>query len=116
MTIKPSPCSEVSEQILKIAHRTERPDSELVQLREQNTALDAKCAELEKRLKDMQRMCLGYQEEFAVLRKDASRYKWLSAYFVSDDTEHDDAIVSASSFGVDALHAAIDAAMQKEQS
>ena len=50
------------------------------------------------------------------LRKDAERYKWLSAYFVSDDTEHDDAIVSASSLGIDALHAAIDAAMQKEQS
>jgi hypothetical protein len=44
------------------------------------------------------------------------RYRWIATYFASNDTEHDDAIVSASTFGVEALQAAIDAAMQKEQS
>jgi hypothetical protein len=54
------------------------------------------------------------ERENAELRKDADRYRWLATYFVSDSTEHDDAIVSASTFGTDALNAAIDAAMKEQ--
>jgi hypothetical protein len=38
--------------------------------------LEQENAILEKRLKEIQNMCLGYQEEHAELGKDAERYRW----------------------------------------
>ena len=46
------------------------------------------------------------------LRKDAARYQWLVAYFVSDSTNFDDAIVDASEVGTEQVTAVIDAAME----
>jgi hypothetical protein len=54
------------------------------------------------------------ERENAELHRDAERYRWLATYFVSDSTEHDDAIVAASEFGIDNLNAAIDKAMKEQ--
>ena len=50
-------------------------------------------------------------DEIERLRKDAARYQWLVAYFVSDRTDQDDAIVAASEVDVAQVTAVIDAAM-----
>ena len=39
--------------------------------------LEQENAILEKRLKEIQSMCLGHQEEHAGLSKDAERYRWI---------------------------------------
>ena len=49
--------------------------------------------------------------KLAEVEKDAARYQWLVAYFVSDGTEHDDAIVAASEVDVASVTAVIDDAM-----
>jgi hypothetical protein len=49
------------------------PDAaRVIQLERENAAL-------EKRLQEIQRMCLGYQEEHAGLRKDAQRLNFVEA-------------------------------------
>lgn len=50
--------------------------------------------------------------EYKRLLQDALRYQWLVAYFVSDRTDQDEAIVAASAIGVDHVTAVIDAAME----
>lgn len=59
-------------------------------------------------------LCEIRAKEIERLRADAARYQWLVAYFVSDDTEHDDAIITAS-VDVAGVTAVIDAAMEAKQ-
>lgn len=50
-------------------HRADALKQRIEQLERENAAI-------EKRLQEIQRMCLGYQEEHAGLRKDAERWKF----------------------------------------
>lgn len=53
--------------------------------------LERENAVLEKRLQEIQRMCLGYQEEHDGLRKDAELLDWLGQNFFSREMNDFDA-------------------------
>lgn len=81
--------------------------------------LERENAAIEKRLQEIQRMCLGYQEEHAGLRKDAERYRWLrdqnadleAGFYVGDET---DALPGDIDWVGSDLDVAIDRAMKEQ--
>ena len=79
-----------------------------------NDTVIALCDEIERLTtiaSELQDLCDMQAKRLAEAEKDAARYQWLVAYFVSDRTDQDDAIVAASEVDVAQVTAVIDAAM-----
>ena len=101
-----------------LATELENAEEVIEKLSAKIARLERENAALEKRLQEIQRMCLGYQDEHAGLRKDAARYRAIRNG-VDVDTQSVICVSVVDDFGGETLRgeaadAAIDAAMKEK--